>query len=140
MIIEPRRRWLPAVIVTLAYLGRQSAATVRQQRIDRFFVAMDDVQYAGWQPCCLQQLRQAYRARRHLLGRLHHKGVPARNGQWKHPHGHHGGKGERADAHTHAEGFTYRMTIDTTAYVTAELALQEVWNATGELDHFQAAL
>ena len=68
------------------------------------------------------------------------KRVAAGDRQRKHPQRHHGREIERADAGAHAERLAHGGAIDAGADVAAELALQQVRNAAGELDDLQAAL
>ena len=54
-------------------------ARVGQQRVDRFLVAVDDVQHAVGQPGLLRQLRDQQHAAGVALGRFQHEGVAAGN-------------------------------------------------------------
>src|SRR5215475_8641596 len=74
------------------------------------------------------------------LRRLEDEGVAAGERGRELPHRDHGGEVERRDAGDHAEGLADREQVDAGAGALAELALQQMWNAAGELDHFQPAL
>src|SRR3979490_58548 len=56
------------------------------------------------------------------------------------PHRDHGWEIERRDPRDDAERLAQRVEIDAGAGAVAELALQKVGNAAGELDHFEPAL
>ena len=65
--------------------------------------------------------------------------LPQRDRDRKHPQRHHRGKIERRDAGAHADRLAQRKAVDLRADVFAEFALEQVRNAGGELDDFDAA-
>ena len=90
-------------------------------------------------PASLQQLGHAQRQRRIALGGLQHERVAAGERHREHPHRHHRREIERRDAGAHADRLAQRVAVDVGADVLAELALQQMRNAGGELDHLDAA-
>ena len=90
-------------------------------------------------PASFSSSRHADRQRRIALRRLQHERVAARDRDREHPQRHHRGKVERRDARAHAERLAQREAVHVGADVLAELALQQMRNARGELDHLDAA-
>ncbi len=107
--------------------------------VHRLGVAVDDVQHALGQAGLGQQLGEAQRAGRVLLRRLQDERVAAGDRHRKHPHRHHGREVERGDAGAHAERLAQRPAIHAGADRLGELALQEMRDAAGELDHLEPA-
>ena len=64
--------------------------------------------------------------------------VAARQGVGEHPHRHHDREVERRDPGHHAEGLADGVHVDAGRRLLAELALQQVRDAAGELDVLQA--
>src|SRR6185312_13218788 len=58
----------------------------------------------------------------------------------EHPQRHHHREIERRDAGTHADGLPHGMRVHLRAGVLGVLALQEMRDSAGELDHFDPAL
>ena len=86
-----------------------------------------------------QQLGEEQRRGRVALGRLQDEGVAAGERHGEHPHRHHAGEVERRDAGDDAERLAQRVAVDVGADVLGDLALQQVRDADGELDHLEAA-
>src|SRR5262245_17626495 len=107
--------------------------------IDRFAVAVNHVEHAGRKARLLEQLPDQHRGRRIALRRLQHEGVAAGNRDRIHPHRYHGGEVERRDAGDDAERLPVRPAVDLGTDIAAVLALDEMRNATGEIDHIDAA-
>ena len=111
-----------------------------QDRVDRFLVAVHDVEHAVGQAGLLQQLGHADARRRILLRRLQDERVPAGERHREHPHRHHRREIERRDARADAERLQPRVRVDAAADRLGVLALQQVRRADGELDDLDAAL
>ena len=110
-----------------------------EDRIDRFLVAVDDVEHAVREARLLEQLPDQHRGRRIALGRLQDEGVAAGDRHRIHPHRHHGREVERRDAGDDAERLAVGPGVDLRADIAAELALQEMRDAAGEIDDLDAA-
>ena len=115
-------------------------AWVGEQRVDRFLVAVDDVEHAFRQPGLHQQLGEPHRHRWIALRRLEDEGVAAGERGRELPHRDHGREVERRDAGDDAERLAQREQIDAGSGALAEFALQQVRDAARELDHFESAL
>ena len=111
-----------------------------KQRIDRFLVAVDDVEHAGRQSRFQQQFGKPHRHRGIALRGLENEGVAAGERRREFPHRDHGRKVERRDAGDDAERLAHGKQVDARAGALGEFALEEVRNAAGELDDFEAAL
>ena len=112
---------------------------VMQQRVHRFLVALHDVEDAVREAGLLQQSGQPDCRGRVALGGLQNERVTARERNGKHPHRHHRREVEWCDARHDTQRLAHAVCIDATADVLTELALQQMGNAAGELDHFQSA-
>ena len=115
-------------------------ARIGEQRIDRFLVAVDDVEHAGRQAGFDQQLGKPHRHRRIALRRLEDEGIAAGERRREFPHRNHGREIERRDAGDDAERLAHGIEIDAGAGAFGVFALEQMRNAAGELDHFEAAL
>ena len=111
-----------------------------QKRIDGFFVAVDDIEYAVGQSGLTRQFGEAQAAGRIFLGRLEYECVAARDRYWVHPHGHHSRKVERGDAGTDAQRLTHVVAVDAASDVLVELTLEQLRDTACELNHFGTAL
>ena len=112
---------------------------MREQRVDRLLVAVDDVEDAIRQARFLEQRGEDQRRRRVALGGLQHERVAADERHRKHPQRNHRGKIERRDAGDHAQRLAQRVRVDPGADVFAELAFQELWRAARVFDDLDAA-
>ena len=108
--------------------------------VDRLLVAVDDVEDAGRQAGLDQQLGQHQRHAGVALGRLQDEGVAAGDGGRELPHRDHGREVERRDAGDDAERLAHRIDVDAGAGAVGVLALHQMRDAAGELDHLEAAL
>ena len=115
-------------------------ARVVDERVDRFLVAVDDVEHAVGQTGFLEQLGQLDARRRVLLAGLQHERVAAGERHREHPHRHHRREVERRDAGDDPERLADRMAVDAGADLLGELALEQLRDAGGELHHLVAAL
>ena len=106
------------------------------QRVDRFLVAVDDIQYAVRKARLFEQLREQQRSRRVAFGGLEHKTIAAGNRHRKHPQRHHGRKIEGRHARHHAQRLAQRIAIDFLANVFGILAFEHLRYAGGELHDF----
>ena len=112
---------------------------VVEQGVDRLGVAVDDGEHAVGQSGVAPQLGDQLRRRRVALGRLEDERVAAGDGHRVHPHRDHHREVERGDAGHHAERLADRRGVDPGRDVLAELPLQQVGDAAGELDDLDAA-
>ena len=115
-------------------------ARIGEQGVDRLLVAVDDVEHARRQPGCDQKLGEPHRHRRIALRRLEDEGVAAGERGRELPHRDHGREVERRDAGDDAERLAQREQVDAGTGAVAELALEQVRDAAGELDHLEPAL
>ena len=113
---------------------------VGQQHIDRFLIAIDDIQDTGRRPRLMQELSQPQGHRRILLGRLQYESIAAGDGHCVHPHGDHGREIERRDPGANTKRLAHRIHIDIGRNIVRKLALHEMRNAAGELDHIEPPL
>ena len=86
---------------------------VGEQPVDGLFIAVQNVEYPGWQPRVTPKLCHPDGCARVFLARLEHDCVAGCDCNRKEPHRHHGRKVERADDANHAERLTRRIDIDT---------------------------
>ena len=113
---------------------------VLEDCVDRFLVAVDDIEDTGRRARFHEQLGEAQRNARILLRRFADESVAAGDGQREHPHRHHGREVERRDARHHADRLADRVGVHVGGDVLGVAALREMRDAAGELDHFDAAL
>ena len=115
-------------------------ARIREQRVDRFLVAVDHVEHTRRQTGVDEQFGKPHRHRRIALRRLENEGVAASERGRKLPHRDHGREVEWRDAGDDPKRLAQREQVDAGPGAVAELAFQEVRDAAGELDHFESAL
>jgi hypothetical protein len=65
---------------------------MRQEPVNGLLPAVNDIEDTIRQPGLGPQLGELDRGGWILLRRLENEGVPAGDGYWEHPHGHHSGK------------------------------------------------
>ena len=111
-----------------------------EQRVHGHLVADHHVENARRQARLDHELGEPEGHRGVALGRLEHEGIAAGDGRRELPHRDHGRKVEGRDAGHHAEGLAHGVHVDAGADPLAELALEQVRNATGELDHLEPPL
>ena len=111
-----------------------------EQRVDRFLVAVDDIEHARRQPGLDQQFGKPHRHGRIALRRLEDEGIAAGERRREFPHRDHGREIERRDAGDDAERLAHRVEVDAGAGALAVFALDQMRDAAGEFDHFEAAL
>ena len=97
-----------------------------QDRVDRFFIAVHDLQNALGQTGFFEQFRQHQRHRGVALGGFQDKGVAAGNGRRKHPHGNHGWEIERGDARRDAKRLTHGVHINAGTGAVRKFAFQQM--------------
>ena len=112
---------------------------VLEDRVDRHAVAVDDAEHAVGQPGLGQQLGQAHAGGGVLLGRLEDEGVAARERDRRHPQRDHHGEVERRDAGHDAERHPHAVRVDAAGHLRRVLALEQVAEPAGELDHLEPA-
>ena len=100
---------------------------MRQQCIDRYLVALHHVENTFRQSGLLQYIGDQQTDRRIAFGRFQDEAIAA---------GQRHREVERRDAGYHSERLTQVPVVDTVADVLAVAGLQQMWNAAGELDHF----
>jgi hypothetical protein len=114
-------------------------AGVGEDRVDRHLVALDHVKHAVGKAGLLVEVRQAQGEGGVLFRGLQDETIAAGDREGRHPKRNHGREVERGDAGHHAEGLAHGIAVDAAADVLGKLALEEMGNAAGELDHLQAA-
>ncbi|MGC3971331.1 MAG: hypothetical protein QM775_29520 [Pirellulales bacterium] len=102
---------------------------MREQRVDRFLVAVQNVEDPRRQAGFMQELGQPHRRERHLLTRLQDKRIAARDGDRKHPKRHHRRKVERRDADANADRMPRRFAIDARRDILQRLPHQQARDA-----------
>ena len=110
-----------------------------EEGVDRFLVALNDVEDALRQPGFGQPFRDQDRRGGVPLGRFENKAIATGQGDGEHPHRHHDGEVEPRDPRDNAQRLTDRVAVDAGADVFGELALQKVRRADGEFDNLEAA-
>ena len=111
-----------------------------EDAVDRFLVAVDDVEDAGGQPRLEEQFGQPHRAGRVTLGGLEDEGIAAGNRRCGLPQRDHGREVERRDARRDAQRLAHRIHVDAGAGAIGVVTLQQMRNAAGEFDDLDAAL
>ncbi len=119
--------------------GQRRHVRVLDQRIDRFLVAVHHIEHSIRQAGFLQQFGQPQWHRGIALGRLEYEGVAAGERDREHPARHHHRKIERRHPGHHPQGLAHAPVVDPAADLLGVLALEQMRNAAGELDHFNAA-
>ena len=110
-----------------------------EEHVDRFLVALHDIEHALGQPGLRKQTGQKQGSRWVALGRLQDEGVAAGDRERKHPHRDHHRKIERGDPRAHAQRLAQGEVVDAAPHVVAELALEQLRHAAREFHHFDAA-
>jgi hypothetical protein len=103
------------------------------------FVAVDYVEDAVGEAGFFEHLGEEVGGAGVALGGLEDEGVAAGDGDGEHPQGDHGGEVEGGDAGDDAEGLAHGVAVDVGADLLGEFAFEEVGDAGGELDVFEAA-
>ena len=111
-----------------------------EDRVDRFLVAVDDVENAGRAARLDEEFGQAHRHAGVALGRLEDEGVAAGDRRRELPQRDHRGEVERRDAGDDAERLAHRIDVDAGAGAVGVFALHQMRRAESEFDHFDAAL
>ncbi len=107
--------------------------------VDCNFVAVDYVEDAVGEAGFFEHFGEEVGRAGVALGGLEDEGVAAGEGEGEHPEGDHGGEVEGRDAGDDAEGLAHGVAVDAGADLFGELAFEEVGDAGGELDVFEAA-
>jgi hypothetical protein len=110
---------------------------VGENRLDRFPVALHDVERARGQARLAQQVGQQQGHRRVLLAGLEDERVAGHERVAEHPHRHHGREVERRDAGDDAQRLLDGVHVDAGGRLLAVAALEQVRRAAGELDVLQ---
>ncbi len=108
--------------------------------VDGHLVPVDDIEHTFREAGLRQELGRQHRSGRILLRRLQHEGVPARDGDRIHPHGHHRREVERGDPGHDPERLPDGVGVDPCRYLFGVVALEQVGDVARELDHLETAL
>ena len=111
-----------------------------RQRVDGLLVAIDDIENAWRQTGFEKQFGDAHWHGWIALGRLEDEGVAAGDGRRALPQGDHRREIEGRDTGDDAERLAHRIKIDAGPGAFGVFALEQVGNAAGKFDHFEAAL
>ncbi|CAH0290989.1 hypothetical protein SRABI26_04230 [Arthrobacter sp. Bi26] len=112
---------------------------VGQEAIDRFLVAVQDLENAVGQARVLPQLGEQHGGGGVALGGLEDEGVAGGDRHRGHPQRHHDGEVERGDAGDDAEGLAEGEDVDAGGDLVRVVALEQLRDAAGEFDDLQAA-
>ena len=111
-----------------------------EQRIDRFLVAVDDVENACRKTGFHEQFGKAHRYARITFGWFQDEGISASNRRTGLPERDHGRKVEWRDASNNAERLAHGVSVDARTGIVGELALEHVRRTEADFHHFEAAL
>ncbi len=112
---------------------------VREDGVDGGLVAVDDVEDAVGEAGFLEHFGEEDGGGGVALGGLEDEGVAAGEGEREHPERDHGGEVEGRDAGDDAERLAHGPGVDAGADLLGEFALEELADAGGVLDVFEAA-
>ena len=112
---------------------------VGEDGVDGGLVAVDDVEDAVGEAGFLEHLGEEDGGGGVALGGLEDEGVAAGEGEREHPERDHGGEVEGRDAGDDAERLAHGPGVDAGADLLGELAFEELGDAGGVLDVFEAA-
>ncbi len=110
-----------------------------EEAIDGDAISLNDVEDSVGKAGLLHEFGQEERGAGVFLGWLQDEGVAAGDGVGEHPERHHGGEVERGDAGDDAERLAELIDVNAAAGLFGEAALEEVGDAAGEFDVFEAA-
>ncbi len=108
--------------------------------VDRFLVAVDDIEDAGRPARLDEQFAEPHRHAGIALRRFQDEGVAAGDRRRELPQRDHRGEIERRDAGDDAERLAHRIEVDAGAGAIGVFALHQMRNAEREFDHLDAAL
>ena len=111
-----------------------------QQAVDRFLVAVDDVEHTRRAARFHEQLGEPDWHGGVFFRRLEDEGVTHGDGQREHPHRDHGREVERGDPRRHAQRLAHGVDVDARAGGVGVFALGHLRDTAGELDHLEPAL
>src|SRR5262245_26674730 len=98
---------------------------MREQRIDRFASARDDVEHAFRQSGFFQKLNDQKRGERNFFARLENECVAANKRERKHPHRDHRRKIEWRNADANAEWLQHCLAIDAAYEILESIAHEQ---------------
>ena len=104
-----------------------------------FRAAGSRIHHSGRQVTSLEQFEDALLRQRHLLGRLEHERVAARDRERQEPQRHHRRKIERRDTGADADGLAHDLTVQAGCHVLEPVAHQQGRRAARHLDAFDPA-
>ena len=113
---------------------------VRQDGVDRFLIALHDLEDTRRQPRLEKEFGQSHRNRGVALGRFEDERISARQRWTGFPERDHRGEVERRDACDDSQWLADRVHVDSGAGTLGELALEQMRDPDGELDDLDAAL
>ena len=122
-----------------AHKGDRLDVGVLEDGVDGDLVALDHVEHAVGQARLLEQFGQVEGGRWILLGWLQDEAITAGDRVGEHPHGHHHGEVERRDARDDAERLADRIDVDAGRGLLRVATLEELRDATCELEVFEAS-
>ncbi len=151
MVLRPAGRLDPLAVARAGLVdvpghGRRaderdrSHQRMRQDRIDAFAVAVDDIQDPLGQPRLHQQLTEPDRRQRYFLRGLQDERVAAGDRDREHPERNHRREVERRDARADTDGMSNRLAVDLPGDVGERLTHDQAGNSAGELDDLDAAV
>jgi hypothetical protein len=132
--------WMYLAIGRRADEGHRLHVRMFEQRVHRLLVALHHVEGSGRQSGVVQEFGGEQRGRGVALRGLEDEGIAAGQRHRRHPHRHHEGKVEGCDAGGDAERHALVPVVDAATDAVRMLALEQLRDAAGELDHLQAAL
>ncbi len=112
---------------------------IKQKRINRFLVALNNVEYAIRKTGLGQPFRQQKGCGRIAFGRFEDKAVTACKCYREHPHRHHGREVERRDTGNDTQRLTHRMAVDLGADIFGEFTLEQLRRAGCKFDNLDPA-
>src|ERR1700692_3914032 len=110
-----------------------------QQRVHDNLVALNNIENTIGQPCILQKIRHEKRRRRVAITRLENERVAGRNRDREHPAWDHSREVERCDPRDHTQRLPDRPVIHACRDLLGIVPLEQLRDATGELDDVDAA-
>src|SRR5277367_4996935 len=112
---------------------------VGEDGIDRYLVSLDYVEDAVGKAGFFEHLGEEDGGAGVALAGLEDEGVAAGQGDGEHPQWDHGGEVEGGDAGDDAKGLAKGPAIDAGPYLLGEFSFEELGDAGGEFDVFEAA-
>ncbi|CAB3396121.1 protein of unknown function [Kyrpidia spormannii] len=112
---------------------------VRQEGVHHLFAPVNQIEHPFGNPGFHGQLHQSHGSQGGPLRRFQHKGIPRRQGDGHHPHGHHHGKIKGHDARHDTHGVADHLHVDPPGHLGTYVPLHEGGHPGREFHHFNAA-